>query len=75
MVGPANGGRTVTSRQVLSVVNGGQDPIIRKCDAMADYIKRLKMCIKWFQELEADLLLEQDKHWKCWKLQKRNAMI
>ncbi|KAJ0603866.1 hypothetical protein HanHA300_Chr02g0043091 [Helianthus annuus] len=31
---------------------------------MADYIKRLKMCIKWFQELEADLLLEQDKHWK-----------
>ncbi|KAJ0816863.1 hypothetical protein HanLR1_Chr00c0494g0754001 [Helianthus annuus] len=22
------------------------------------------MCIKWFQELEADLLLEQDKHWK-----------
>ncbi|KAJ0801793.1 putative minus-end-directed kinesin ATPase [Helianthus annuus] len=103
MVGPANGGRTVTSRQVLSVVNGGQDPVMRvgpasiassdcggieftredveallserikpknkfslkeKCDAMADYIKRLKMCIKWFQELEADLLLEQDKHWK-----------
>ncbi|KAM0028982.1 putative minus-end-directed kinesin ATPase [Helianthus debilis subsp. tardiflorus] len=103
MVGPANGGRTVTSRQVLSVVNGGQDPVMRvgpasiassdcggteftredveallserikpknkfslkeKCDVMADYIKRLKMCIKWFQELEADLLLEQDKHWK-----------
>lgn len=22
------------------------------------------MCIKWFQELEGDLLLEQEKHWK-----------
>ncbi|KAI3755848.1 hypothetical protein L1987_55657 [Smallanthus sonchifolius] len=98
MVGPANGGR-----QVLSVVNGGQDPVMRvrpasiagsdcgvieftredveallnerirpknkfslkeKCDVMTDYIKRLRMCIKWFQELEGDLLLEQEKHWK-----------
>ncbi|XP_076895679.1 kinesin-like protein KIN-14N [Bidens hawaiensis] len=101
MVGPANGSRTLTPRQVLSVVNGGQDSVMRvgpasiagsdcggieftredveallnerikpknkfslkeKCDAMSDYIKRLKMCIKWFQELEGDLLLEQVKH-------------
>ncbi|KAK1430960.1 hypothetical protein QVD17_14111 [Tagetes erecta] len=101
MVGPVNGGRI--PRQVLSVVNGGQDPVIRvrsasiagsdcgsieftredveallnerikpknkfslkeKCDVMMEYIKRLRMCIKWFQELEGDLLLEQEKHWK-----------
>lgn len=29
---------------------------------MMDYIKRLRMCIKWFQELEGDLLFEQEKH-------------
>ncbi|PWA83976.1 kinesin 3 [Artemisia annua] len=33
-----------------------------KCDTMMDYIKRLRMCIKWFQELEGDLLFEQEKH-------------
>lgn len=31
---------------------------------MTDYIKRLRMCIKWFQELEGDLLLQQEKHVK-----------
>nr|XP_043628795.1 kinesin-like protein KIN-14N [Erigeron canadensis] len=35
-----------------------------KCDVMKDYIKRLRMCIKWFQELEGDLLLQQEKNWK-----------
>ncbi|XP_071730198.1 kinesin-like protein KIN-14N isoform X2 [Rutidosis leptorrhynchoides] len=33
-----------------------------KCDVMMEYIKRLRLCIKWFQELEGDLLLEQEKH-------------
>ncbi|KAD6454009.1 hypothetical protein E3N88_08715 [Mikania micrantha] len=96
MVKPANGGRI--PRQVLSVVNGGQETIPRggqasiggsdcgavgftregveallnerikdknkltfkeKCDVMFDYIKRLRMCIKWFQEFERDVLLQQ----------------
>ncbi|KAF7124257.1 hypothetical protein RHSIM_Rhsim12G0083600 [Rhododendron simsii] len=33
-----------------------------KCDQMMDYIKRLRLCIKWFQELEGNYLLEQEKH-------------
>ncbi|KAI3702946.1 hypothetical protein L6452_28700 [Arctium lappa] len=97
MVGAANGGRI--PRQVFSVVNGGQDPVMQlvgpgssagsdcgaieftredveallnekirtknkyslkeKCDSMMEYIKRLRMCIRWFQELEGDILLEQ----------------
>ncbi|KAI8552737.1 hypothetical protein RHMOL_Rhmol06G0290100 [Rhododendron molle] len=32
-----------------------------KCDQMMDYIKRLRLCIKWFQELEGNYLLEQEK--------------
>lgn len=32
-----------------------------KCDNMVEYIKRLKLCIKWFQELEYGYLLEQKK--------------
>ncbi|KAL4580201.1 hypothetical protein LXL04_016385 [Taraxacum kok-saghyz] len=35
-----------------------------KCDSMMEYIKRLRLCIKWFQELEAELLLEQEKNGK-----------
>ncbi|XP_024960300.1 kinesin-like protein KIN-14N [Cynara cardunculus var. scolymus] len=95
MVGAAtNGGRI--PRQVFSVVNGSQDPVVgpassigsdcgaieftredveallnekirtknkfslkEKCDSMMEYIKRLRMCIRWFQELEGDLLLDQ----------------
>ncbi|CAI9303633.1 unnamed protein product [Lactuca saligna] len=102
MVGAANGGR-MPPRQIFSVVNGGQDPVIRvgptsnagsdcgaieftredvesllhekirtknkfslkeKCDSMMEYIKRLRICIKWFQELEENLLLEQEKNGK-----------
>ncbi|XP_057460845.1 kinesin-like protein KIN-14N isoform X1 [Actinidia eriantha] len=32
-----------------------------KCDQMIEYIKRLRLCIKWFQELEGNYLLEQEK--------------
>lgn len=32
-----------------------------KCDQMLDYIKRLRLCIKWFQELEGNYLSEQEK--------------
>ncbi|KAL8209758.1 hypothetical protein R6Q57_006490 [Mikania cordata] len=35
-----------------------------KCDVMFDYIKRLIMCIKWFQEIERDILLQQEKQGK-----------
>lgn len=28
---------------------------------MLDYIKRLRLCIKWFQELEGNYLSEQEK--------------
>ncbi|KAI8527660.1 hypothetical protein RHMOL_Rhmol12G0093100 [Rhododendron molle] len=33
-----------------------------KCDQMMDYIKGLWLCIMWFQELEGNYLLEQEKH-------------
>ncbi|KAJ9551289.1 hypothetical protein OSB04_015334 [Centaurea solstitialis] len=109
MVGAANGGRV--SRQVFSVVNGGQDPVMvgpassagsdcgaieftredveallnekirtknkfslkEKCDSMMEYIKRLRMCIKWFQELEGDLLLEQHNLGKMLELAERKC--
>ncbi|KAA8526931.1 hypothetical protein F0562_008840 [Nyssa sinensis] len=32
-----------------------------KCDQMIEYIKKLRLCIRWFQELEGNYLLEQDK--------------
>lgn len=28
---------------------------------MMDYIKRLRLCIKWFQEIEGNYILEQEK--------------
>ncbi|XP_057950155.1 kinesin-like protein KIN-14N [Malania oleifera] len=31
-----------------------------KCDQMMDYIRKLRLCIKWFQELEGSYLLEQE---------------
>ncbi|KAG5545022.1 hypothetical protein RHGRI_017479 [Rhododendron griersonianum] len=34
----------------------------KKCDQMMDYIKTLRLCIKWFQELEGNYLLEQENH-------------
>ncbi|TMW91891.1 hypothetical protein EJD97_013771 [Solanum chilense] len=30
-----------------------------KCDLMSDYIRRLKLCIKWFQQLEGNYVTEQ----------------
>ncbi|EXB50942.1 hypothetical protein L484_021170 [Morus notabilis] len=32
-----------------------------KCDLLTEYIKRLKLCIKWFQELETSYVFEQEK--------------
>lgn len=32
-----------------------------KCEQMTDYIKKLRMCIKWFQELEADYVIKLEK--------------
>ncbi|KAL5548234.1 hypothetical protein UlMin_003465 [Ulmus minor] len=32
-----------------------------KCDVLTEYIKRLKLCIKWFQELEVSYESEQEK--------------
>ncbi|GMN63139.1 hypothetical protein TIFTF001_032212 [Ficus carica] len=32
-----------------------------KCDLLTEYIKRLKLCIKWFQELEASYVFEHEK--------------
>ncbi|KAI5642204.1 hypothetical protein M9H77_00282 [Catharanthus roseus] len=32
-----------------------------RCDQMIDYIKRLKDCIKWFQQLEANYVSEHEK--------------
>ncbi|KVI10352.1 Kinesin, motor domain-containing protein, partial [Cynara cardunculus var. scolymus] len=104
MVGTANGSRTpVTPRQAFSVVNGGQDPVLRsgpgsiagsdcggieftreeveallnvkirtkdkfnlkvvleKCEMMMDYIKKLRMCVRWFQEFEGELSFEHEK--------------
>ncbi|XP_021758786.1 kinesin-like protein KIN-14N isoform X1 [Chenopodium quinoa] len=31
-----------------------------RCEQMLDYIKRLRLCIRWFQEVEGGYLLEQD---------------
>ncbi|XP_038685654.1 kinesin-like protein KIN-14N [Tripterygium wilfordii] len=32
-----------------------------RCDNMMDYIRRLRLCIRWFQELEGDYLFEMEK--------------
>ncbi|KAE8704048.1 Kinesin-1 [Hibiscus syriacus] len=32
-----------------------------RCENMMDYIKRLRLCIKWFQELEGEYTFEQEK--------------
>ncbi|GAB2284643.1 hypothetical protein Dimus_019095 [Dionaea muscipula] len=31
-----------------------------RCDQMMDYIKRLRLCIRWFRDLEGGYLLEQE---------------
>ncbi|KNA15246.1 hypothetical protein SOVF_099940 isoform A [Spinacia oleracea] len=31
-----------------------------RCEQMMDYIKRLRLCIRWFQEVEGGYLVEQD---------------
>jgi len=32
-----------------------------RCENMMEYIKRLRLCIRWFQELELDYAFEQEK--------------
>ncbi|KAJ6417314.1 hypothetical protein OIU84_003097 [Salix udensis] len=68
MVGTANNGRM---RHAFSVVNSEEvglnsappsnAGIRERCENMMDYIKRLRLCIKWFQELEGGYLFEQEK--------------
>ncbi|RXH87339.1 hypothetical protein DVH24_028839 [Malus domestica] len=43
--------------------SNGWDDYLRyeKWETMSEYIKRLKLCIKWFQELEESYLLEREK--------------
>ncbi|KAK9674386.1 hypothetical protein RND81_12G229300 [Saponaria officinalis] len=31
-----------------------------RCDQMMDYIRRLRLCIRWFQEVEGGYIIEQD---------------
>lgn len=33
-----------------------------KCEQMTEYIKKLRLCIKWFQELEASYVTEREKN-------------
>ena len=35
--------------------------IQERCENMMEYIKRLRLCIKWFQELEGEYAFEQEK--------------
>lgn len=32
-----------------------------RCENTMDYVKRLRLCIRWFQELELDYAFEQEK--------------
>ncbi|KAK9089605.1 hypothetical protein Scep_028687 [Stephania cephalantha] len=32
-----------------------------RCDQMMEYVKKLKLCIKWFQEMEESYLLERER--------------
>ncbi|CAI0437082.1 unnamed protein product [Linum tenue] len=32
-----------------------------RCETMLDYIRRLRLCIRWFQEVEGNFLFEQEK--------------
>ncbi|KAI3786622.1 hypothetical protein L1987_40441 [Smallanthus sonchifolius] len=32
-----------------------------KCEIMMDYIRRLRMCVRWFQDFEGELSLEHEK--------------
>ncbi|CAL9247994.1 unnamed protein product [Arabidopsis halleri] len=31
-----------------------------RCENMIEYVKRLRLCIRWFQELELDYVFEQE---------------
>ncbi|KAL9232380.1 hypothetical protein vseg_007499 [Gypsophila vaccaria] len=31
-----------------------------RCDQMMDYIRRLRLCVRWFQEVEGGYIIEQD---------------
>ncbi|KAK9084936.1 hypothetical protein Sjap_025347 [Stephania japonica] len=37
------------------------------CDQMMDYVKKLKLCIKWFQEMEESYILERERLWTMLK--------
>lgn len=40
---------------------------------MVEYIKRLKLCIKWFQELEGHYIFEQEKLLNALESAKQNC--
>ncbi|KAG6637507.1 kinesin-like protein KIN-14N isoform X1 [Carya illinoinensis] len=44
-----------------------------RCDNMVEYIKRLKLCIKWFQELEGHYIFEQEKLLNALESAKQNC--
>ncbi|KAK2423988.1 kinesin protein KIN-14N [Trifolium repens] len=45
-----------------------------RCENMIDYIKRLKVCIRWFQDLELSYSLEQEKLKSSLELSQQKCM-
>ncbi|XP_061341790.1 kinesin-like protein KIN-14N isoform X2 [Gastrolobium bilobum] len=45
-----------------------------RCENMMDYIKRLKVCIRWFQDLEMSYSLEQEKLKNSLELAQQKSM-
>ncbi|KAL9269046.1 Kinesin-like protein [Drosera capensis] len=63
--GSESGGTEFTREDVEALVNERMKTKNKfnykeRCDQMMDYIKRLRICIRWFQELEGAYLMEQD---------------
>ncbi|XVF04009.1 hypothetical protein REPUB_Repub05bG0043500 [Reevesia pubescens] len=44
-----------------------------RCENMMEYIKRLRLCIKWFQELEGEYAFEQEKLRSALELSERRC--
>ncbi|KAI7731760.1 hypothetical protein M8C21_025843 [Ambrosia artemisiifolia] len=64
--GSGCGGFEFTKEGVEALLNerSKKSGLKEKCDERLDYIKRLRMCIKMFQEHEGELLLKQEQDWK-----------
>lgn len=64
--GSSGGGVELTREDVEALLNErmkGKNKFDYKgkCEQMTEYIKKLRVCIKWFQELEDNYQLEQEK--------------